>query len=359
MGDIEKDVTSALGLTRQELRDLVAGMGAEPFRGDQVFEWIHARGVLDPASMTNLPRPMRDVLAARIDLSAPLVRDLEESDDGTVKLSLVLDDGYSIESVIITSDQVEGAAGPSTLCVSTQVGCRVRCSFCRSGRHGFRRNLSAAEIVGQVTAARHGRGRDDVGRVVFMGIGEPLDNYDALARAIRILSDDRGHGLALRRLVVSTVGRPEAMARLARDFDGRVGLAVSLHSADPATRRRLIGSRSVAGPEEVVRAARAYPLAPRERVTVEVVLVRSVNDSPDQARLLASALERMRARVNLIPVNPFEGLELEPPDERVVGDYQRVLAGRGLPVFVRRRRGARILASCGQLAFGSGRGPGR
>jgi 23S rRNA (adenine2503-C2)-methyltransferase len=232
------------------------------------------------------------------------------------------------------------------------VGCRVRCRFCRSGREGFRRDLAAAEIVAQVAAARAGR---EVRRVVFMGIGEPLDNYEAVASSIRILSDEKGRAMAPRRLVVSTIGRTAGIGRLAEDFGGRVGLAVSLHSGREDTRARLVGARGVEGPGTIVEAARAYPLPARERVTVEVVLVGGVNDSRAEARALVSALHGLRCRVNLIPLNPWEGLGMEPPRSRDVEGYRRVLEGSGLPCFVRRRRGSRILASCGQLAFGSRR----
>jgi 23S rRNA (adenine2503-C2)-methyltransferase len=327
----------------------VGGLGAQSYRGDQVFRWMHVSGVLEPSAMTNLPAGLREALARSLDFTAPRVVDRLSSGDGTVKLSLELADGYRVESVLIPPLEADDRES-ATLCVSTQVGCRVRCRFCRSGSEGFRRNLDASEIVGQVAAARREGGR--VGRVVFMGIGEPLDNEQMLHRSIGILSDAEGHALAARRLVVSTIGRPEAMIRLGEAFEGRVGLAVSLHAADPDLRARLVGAGRAAGPAEVLEAARAYPLPPRERVTVEVVLVGGVNDSPAAADALAAALGGLRCRVNLIPLNPFEGLDMEPPGRRAVLDFQARLESSGLPTFVRRRRGARILASCGQLAFG-------
>jgi 23S rRNA (adenine2503-C2)-methyltransferase len=277
------------------------------------------------------------------------VVDVHEERAAALKLCLGLEDGYRVESVILAPEPGDEASG-STLCVSTQVGCRVRCRFCRSGAQGFRRNLETAEIVGQVAEART---RSAIGRVVFMGIGEPLDNTDAVVSSIRILADDVGAAFALRRLVVSTIGRPDGIRRLGEEFEGRVGLAVSLHAADPATRARLVGSRDAPGPDEVLEAVRAYPLPPRQRVTIEVVLARGVNDSEEHAAELAQALRGLRCRVNLIPVNPFGGLDLEAPAEVDVLRYQRRLARSGPPVFVRKRRGARILAGCGQLAFGS------
>ncbi len=310
---------------------------------------MHTAGVLDPSAMTNLPAELRAALAQELDFSLPRVVDGVSSGDGTEKIVLELGDGYRIESVLIPPADGDGQDA-ATLCVSTQVGCRVRCLFCRSGREGFRRNLDASEIVGQVLAARRRGGR--IVRVVFMGIGEPLDNEEMLHRAIRILTDGEGAGLAPRRLVVSTIGRPEAMIRLGEAFGGRVGLAVSLHAADPDLRERIVGAGRAAGPAEVLEAARAYPLPPRERVTVEVVLVKGLNDSASAAADLAAGLEGLRCRVNLIPLNPFPGLGMQSPGSRTVQAFQDVLDSAGLPTFVRRRRGAGILASCGQLAFG-------
>lgn len=358
MGKSRPSRLSLLGAERAELRQLATRLGEEAWRGDQVFHWIHASGVFDPASMTNLPRALRERLAGSIDSACPRVVESQDGGDGTVKLCLGLPDGYRVESVVIPREEGEADAG-LTLCVSTQVGCRLRCRFCRSGAGGFRRDLTSAEIVGQVLMAR-GLG-NRIGRVVFMGIGEPLDNYESLARSIRILSDEQGCGLALRRLVVSTIGRPDGIRRLGHEFGGRVGLAVSLHAGDPDTRAALVGSRDCPGLPQVMEAVRAYPLPARERVTIEAVLVRGENDSPAHARRLGKLLGGLRCRVNLIPLNPFEGLDLAPPREREVARFQDELARLGLPVFVRKRRGERILAACGQLAFGGRRAgqPGR
>jgi 23S rRNA (adenine2503-C2)-methyltransferase len=339
----------ALGQTRESLRRLASRLGEQAFRGDQVFRWMHRSGVLDPGDMTNLPRDLRDALARQLDFGAPRLVDRVSAGDGTEKLSLELEDGFRIESVLIPPSQADGQDAV-TLCVSTQVGCRVRCRFCRSGDAGFRRNLHASEIVGQLVVARGLGAR--VGRVVFMGIGEPLDNEEMLHGSIRILSDPEGAALTTRRLVVSTFGRPGALARLGEAFGGRVGLAVSLHAADPELRARLVGKGRAAQPGEVLAAARAYPLPARERVTVEVVLVGGLNDSIAAADELASALAGLRCRVNLIPLNPFEGLAMVPPGGTAVEAFRSRLDAAGLPTFVRRRRGSRILASCGQLAFG-------
>jgi len=356
MGAPSRQLVRLLGLDRGEVRSLVESLGEPAYRGDQVFGWIHAKGVVDPGAMTDLPMEFRARLAGAVDLAAPPVVSRLDADDGTVKLAIELHDGYRVESVIIPREDPEGEEDAGlTLCVSTQVGCRVGCRFCRSGREGFRRNLDATEIVAQLAAARSIAGASRVKRIVFMGIGEPLDNYEALARSIRILTDAKGAAMAPRRIVVSTVGRIEGMRRLGEDFGGRVGLAVSLHAADPGVRSALVEARGMPSPDEIARAARAYPVGPRGRVTIEVVLVRGVNSSPAQAGRLAALLGGLRCRVNLIPLNPFDGLDLEPPGPAEVERFQERIGRTGIRCLVRRRRGAPILASCGQLAFGGGR----
>ncbi len=341
-----------LGLPRAMLREIFEGRGVRGYRANQLFSWVHAAGVLDPASMTDLPLGLREDLGAWLDMSEPRVIDRVEDDQGTVKLLLGLADGYGIEAVVLPKDD-EAETTSTTLCISTQVGCRVGCMFCRSGAEGFRRNLDAAEVVAQAHAARAADPRaHPPSRIVFMGIGEPMDNYEAVATAIRILTDEQGLAMAHRRIVVSTVGRVRGIRRLAEDFEGRVGLALSLHSADPEVRAQLVGKGVLPDPGPALAALREYPLPAREKFTVEIVLVMGLNDSPGQARLVAAALRGLRCRVNLIPLNPFEGLDHSPPDQDVVEKYATILRGSGLATFVRQRRGHAILAACGQLAFG-------
>ncbi len=347
---------SLAGLDRSQVRGWAASVGEPAFRGDQIFHWIHAMGVTDPSAMTNLPPALRERLAQTGAAALPAEAARVVADDGTVKVAFALEDGYVIESVIIPQDDSEDgpATGRATLCVSTQVGCGVRCRFCRSGREGFRRNLAPAEILAQVIGARRiaaGSG-DRVNRVVFMGMGEPLDNLEAVETAIRILVDKRGEAFPQRKIVISTIGRPDGIRRLGDLFGGRLGLAVSVHAVDPAVRARLMGPGHESDLESILNAMRDYPLPPRDRITVEIVLVAGVNDSARQAAALASALHGIRARVNLIPLNAFEGVGLEPPSGQAVAAFRQILLDRGIDVLLRRRRGAQVLASCGQLAFG-------
>jgi 23S rRNA (adenine2503-C2)-methyltransferase len=328
-------------------------LGEPAYRGEQLFSWVHAKGVLRADEMTNLPSGLREVLAARLDLSVPAVRARIEAGDGTTKITMGLHDGFMIETVLIPRSDEAGGVESRTVCVSSQVGCAVRCRFCRSGQEGFKRNLDAAEIVAQVHAVRwqlcQGRVPE---RVVFMGIGEPLDNIDEVVQSIRILADERGAAIPTGRITVSTVGNPEAIRALALEFGGKLGLALSLHSVIAQTRAQLIGSRNAPDVREILSALREYPLGTRERVTVEIVLVAGLNDTPAEAAAMALALHGLRCRVNIIPLNPFDGLALGPPAERSVLDYQKMLSDRGFPTFVRRRMGDGILAACGQLAFG-------
>lgn len=344
------DAPRLLGLERERLGGMLEAAGERRYRADQVFSWVHAKGVLDPARMTDLPVRLRARLGRLVDVRVPDVVERREAGDGTVKMVLGLHDGWRVESVLIPRESDEDAAA-DTLCVSTQVGCAVRCRFCRSGAAGLRRNLDCSEILAQVHAARRLCGPGGLQRVVFMGIGEPLDNFEAVACTVRVLTDEKGLGLSARRIVVSTVGRPRAMRRLGRELDGRVGLAVSLHAADPRVRARLVGRRA-APPAPVLAAARDHPLGRRDRVTVEVVLVGGVNDAPRQAAQLVSALHGLRCRVNLIALNPFPGLDLRAPSRAAVESFAAVLSRAGVPTFVRRRRGEDIGAACGQLAFG-------
>lgn len=339
-----------LGLGRHELARLLEEHGEAGYRGEQVFAWVHARGVVDPAEMTDLPLALRERLPGLLELDVPPVTESVDGDDQTVKLVLQLEDGLRVEAVLIPRESDQGQV-VTTLCVSTQVGCRVGCRFCRSGQEGLVRDLTVAEIVAQVWAARRMLGPDrGLERIVFMGIGEPLDNYGPVAEVIRILSDPRGMGLAWRRFVVSTVGRTAGIRRLGEQFEGKVGLALSLHTLDPRLRRELMGP-GAPRVDRVLEAARAYPLGPRDRVTVEIVLVAGLNDTVPEARAMARGLAGLRCRINLIPLNAGACAHLRAPDERTVETYRRELTNRGFAVFVRQRRGDSILAACGQLAF--------
>jgi 23S rRNA (adenine2503-C2)-methyltransferase len=354
--------------TPAEWVELLAEWGEPGYRAGQVFRWIHQRGVLDPEQMSDLPKALRARLAEAGVQPQLSIAQVLASQDGTHKLLLELADRRRIESVLIprgspaATDLYDPAAldadgetsrlFPVTQCVSAQVGCAMGCAFCASGIAGLKRNLSAAEIISQVLAGRDqlaGSGR--LAGVVLMGMGEPLHNYDAVARALVLLADPQGIGMSLRRVTLSTSGLVEGIDRLGRDFGGQVGLAISLHAVDDATRNRIMPVNRRHPLAELLPALRRYPLPPRRQLTVEYTLIEGVNDGLSAARELARLLRGLRAKVNLIPMNPVAGSDLRAPEPRAVDAFQHELQTRGVDVFVRKRKGDDIAAACGQLAL--------
>ncbi len=330
--------------TVEGLRQRFASAGIEPYRADQVCAWMYRRGVDDPLAMTDLGRELRSRLAEQWESRALEVARVARSSDGTLKGLLRARDGALLEAVLIPE------AERTTLCVSTQVGCPLACSFCATGALGLTRNLGAAEIVDQLCLMR---AQLDAGRqitnVVFMGMGEPLLNLDAVLVAIRLFVDPKGFALAPRRITVSTVGvvpRLEALLACAP-----VNLAVSLHATTDELRDRLVPLN------------RRYPLAtllgalresefvtPRRPVFFEYTLMAGVNDGEGDARRLPGLLHGIPCKVNLIPMNSHPDSPLAAPGEEVMDRFMRVLAGAGMRVTLRRSRGADIAAACGQLA---------
>jgi 23S rRNA (adenine2503-C2)-methyltransferase len=259
------------------------------------------------------------------------------------------------------AEDTKGAAGDTdkspalvrvTQCVSTQVGCAMGCAFCASGVAGLKRNLGADEIVAQVVIGRTRLDADErLRNVVFMGMGEPLHNYDATVRALRLLTHPEGVALSARRITVSTSGLVPEIARLGSDFGGNIGLAVSLHAATDETRSRLMPLNKKYPLGALIDGLRAYPLPPRRRITIEYTLVAGYNDAPTEARALSKLLRGIPVKVNLIPMNPIAASELRPPPLSGVLDFQKVLCDAGYSCFIRRRRGDEVNAACGQLAL--------
>ncbi|MEW6439372.1 MAG: 23S rRNA (adenine(2503)-C(2))-methyltransferase RlmN [bacterium] len=324
----------------------VAGLGEPRFRAGQVFAWIHKKGILRPDRMGNLPGSLRERLADEpFSLAVSLERVLT-SRDRTRKFLFRLEDGLAIEAVLIPE------AGRLTLCLSTQVGCRMRCAFCRTGGLGFERNLRAGEILGQHYAIRSllkdVEGGPAVTHIVFMGMGEPLDNLEETRRALRILSHPLGCGMSLRRMTVSTVGIPAGLETLF--LETPVSITVSLNAADDETRSRIMPVNRRYPLGDVLETLRRLPLPPRRRFTIAYVLLRGVNDSPEDARRLVRLLHGIRCKVNLIPFNPFPGTELQGPEESGMLAFQALLRSKGVSAHVRQSRGSDILGACGQLA---------
>ena len=293
--------------------------------------------------MTDLSRELRTTLAASYTLTTPEIVKREQSSDGTEKFLLRLADGRQIESVFIPDT-------PSmTFCVSTQVGCAMACAFCLTGKMGLVRNLTAGEIVGQVRVlAHHVDLREKAFNIVLMGMGEPLHNYDATMKALRILADEHGFALPPRRVTLSTVGLLPALERLARE-PIMPNLAISLHAPTDALRGELVPLNKKYGIADVINACKRFPVRKRSRITFEYVLLAGVNDRPDDARQLAKLLAGLKSKVNLIPLNAAPGIPFERPSDAAIDRFAKTLADRGVTVSVRKSRGRDIRAACGQL----------
>ncbi len=366
----------------EEWAEVLSAAGERPFRGKQIFRWLHARGVVDSEKMTDLSLELRQKLVTWG--VAPIWNcvDSHRAVDGTRKLVLELSGGARVECVLIPmtakADRSDDAMAPIetdedeeddeegeapvpfgrtrvTLCVSTQYGCAMGCVFCASGRAGLSRGLGAGEIVAQVLEARrHLLPGEELTNLVFMGMGEPLHHYDETARAIRLLTHPEGLGMAARRITVSTVGLVRGIERLGADFDGKVGLAVSLHAPNDALRSRIVPMNEKIPLQRLLAAIRAYPLPRRRRITIEYTLLAGINDQQAQARELAQLLRGLRVKINLIPMNAVEGAEYRGSSSQWVQQFKDWLVSAGYSCFVRTRRGDEVLAACGQLAFQPG-----
>jgi 23S rRNA (adenine2503-C2)-methyltransferase len=338
-----------------ELEGLLAGAGAPRFHARQLFQWIHRRGMTDFAAMTDLGRDLRTRLAAGFQVSTPAIVRRDQSIDGTAKFLLRLVDGNLIESVYIPDT-------PShTFCLSTQVGCAMQCAFCLTGRMGIVRNLTAGEIVGQVRVLARELGMlDKRFNIVLMGMGEPLHNYDATMKALRILAEEHGMAVSPRRVTLSTIGVLPALERLATEAF-MPNLAISLHATTEKQRDMLVPVNRKYGLQELLDACRRFPLKRRNRITFEYVMLKDVNDTPEDARRLVRLLNGIKAKVNLLPLNEAAGIPFERPSDARVNRFAQILADHHVTVSVRRSRGLDIRAACGQLITESSRiqAPGR
>jgi 23S rRNA (adenine2503-C2)-methyltransferase len=349
-----EDIQDIGGLERTALEAILADGGHERFRARQIFRWIYRRGVTDLEAMSDLPRELRAALTSGFTLTTPRIAGRERSTDGTEKFLLHLSDGRRIESVFIPDTPA------MTFCISTQVGCAMGCAFCLTGKMGLVRNLTAAEIVGQVRVLADTLDlRNTPFNIVLMGMGEPLHNYDETMRALRILADEHGFALPPRRVTLSTVGLLPALERLSRE-PLMPNLAISLHAPTDLQRGALVPINSKYGIADIIDACKRFPLKRRSRITFEYVLLAGVNDRPVDARQLAKLLAGVRSKVNLIPLNAAPGIAYERPSDDAIDRFARILSERGLTVSVRKSRGRDIRAACGQLIVeGQKRSPGQ
>ncbi len=333
--------TALQGLFPEELKALCQSAGQPAFRGTQLWQWVQVQGATDWAQMGNLPKALKDALAATH--TPEPARILTESGEsgGTRKWLVGLDDGESVETVLIP------ARDRNTVCVSTQVGCRMGCAFCASAKCGFARGLSAGEIVAQVhlVAAALGKRPDNV---VYMGMGEPFDNYDEVLKSVRLLNHPEGLNIGARRITLSTSGVVPGIRRLAGEGI-QVELSVSLHAPNPELRRRIMPIENKYPMDELLRECADYTAKTKRHITFEYTLVKGVNDSPRDAEELAGRLRRFPCRVNLIPLSPVDEFKGEAPSREAMEAFLRILENRGVEGTLRESKGKGVDAACGQL----------
>ncbi|MEZ5498805.1 MAG: 23S rRNA (adenine(2503)-C(2))-methyltransferase RlmN [Steroidobacteraceae bacterium] len=337
-----------LGLDRNALEQFVVAQGSRPFRARQLMAWIYRRGESSLANMTDLAKGFREQMATMAEVRAPEVLTRQLADDGTVKWLLRADASQAFEMVYIPEPD------RGTLCISSQVGCALDCSFCATAQQGFNRNLAAAEIVGQLWLANRELiardcGQRPVTNVVLMGMGEPLANFRNVVTAVRIMMDDFGFDISRRRVTLSTSGLVPQIYRLANEVN--CALAVSLHAPDDQLRDQLVPINRKHPIDELLAACWHYLDEQNGRsVTFEYVMLDAVNDSPAQARALARLLAGHPAKINLIPFNSFAGTRYRRSSDAAIRQFQQVLLDAGIVATIRRTRGAEISAACGQLA---------
>ncbi|SRR6266404_9270154 len=340
--------TELLGLTQDELRDYFAALGEKPYRARQLYDAINRRRITGFDAMTDLPKTLRTILEDRASVTQTRIQSVFTSSDGTRRLLLKLGDNSEVESVFMPEAQRD------TICISSQVGCPLACSFCMTGVIGLKRNMTAGEIISQVAVTLnhvYGEGVQPPHRtnIVMMGMGEPLLNYDAVIKAVRLLADQAGLAITPRRITLSTAGIVPRIYDLAKE-DIRPSLAISLTAPTDELRDQLFPINRKYPLAELIDACRSYPLGDRERLTFEYVMLDKVNDSELCARQLVRLLATIKAKVNLIPHNPAPELPYDSsPMDRII-EFQKILTDAGLPSFIRRPRGRDISAACGQLA---------
>lgn len=351
--------TNLFGLDRGELADFLSRYDVPAFHADQVFRWLYAKRCFDASRWTDLARPLRSRLADESTVDPGRVVDRVEASDGTVKYRVRFAGGGDVECVRMCSERLhrESPSDRITFCVSSQIGCALDCDFCLTGKMGFVRHLTPGEIVGQVVLMQDVAGPDEQRfNIVFMGMGEPLHNYDGVMAAVRLLADPVGFGLSRRRITVSTAGVVPAIGRLA-DESVRPRLAVSLNATTDEVRDRLMPINRKYGVAELADTCEAFGRTTGERITFEYVLLEGINASDRDVDRLAALARRVRAKLNLIPFNavPDRLPYRAPRRERVLAMRDRLLA-LGVPVSIRWSRGADARAACGQLALNDLRG---
>ena len=330
-------------LTFEELKDFVKELGLEPYRAKQIARWVYKKRVPSFFDMTDLSKETRELLSKKAKIDVLKTVKVEESSDGTRKYLFELEDGNRIESVFIPERSW------NTLCVSTQVGCPVGCKFCLTAKDGFTRNLTAAEIVDQYIQVQRDVGEERrISNVVFMGMGEPLLNFDNVKKAVEIMTHRDMLDLSTRKITVSTVGIVPGIERMAREMN-KVKLAVSLHATNDAVRSRIVPLNEKWNLKEIFRALRKYPADNVRRIMIEYVMLNGVNDSERDAYELVKLIKGLKVKVNLIPFNPYPGAPFKPTPREKIEKFQKILWDNNVAAFIRDSRGQDISAACGML----------
>ncbi len=349
--ETNQNKTDLKNLSQDQLVEFAEKLGQPAFRGRQIMSWLYRPGIEDFEQMTDLAKVFRKVLADHSNFSHFKDPIIERASDGCVKFGFKLDDGYIIESVLIPEPD------RNTLCISSQVGCAMKCTFCLTGTMGFKRNLTPSEIVNQVVAVRDFLlnepkdaliGPDRVTNLVYMGMGEPLNNTENVLTSLSIITEQKGLDLACRRITVSTCGIVPQM----KIFGDRanVNLAISLHAVDDETRDQLMPINHKYSIDDLLEACKNYPMKKRSRIMFEYILLAGINDSDDEARLLAKKLRQIPCKINLLPYNESPGIPYKSPSRNRIMAFQKILRDANYSVFIRNSRGDDISAACGQLA---------
>lgn len=329
-------------LPLQELEKAMAGMNEPPYRARQIFFWLYQRGVCDFKEMSNLPGSLLEKLDQRYFIVQPDPREHRQSADGTEKFLFKLRDAQFIETVLIP------AARRKTVCISTQVGCKLACTFCASGKNGYIRNLAPSEILNQILYLQQTL-KHKITNVVFMGMGEPLDNYENVAKAVTIMNDAKGMNIGARRITVSTSGIIPGIKKL-KELGLQVNLAVSLHAVSDKLRNALMPINKRYPLEELIRACEEFKGKTGRMMTLEYVLLKGINDSPEDADGLAAIAKRLKVKVNLIPYSEVPEFDFRRPERERIRSFMKRLARRGTKATLRESKGKDIQAACGQLA---------
>jgi 23S rRNA (adenine2503-C2)-methyltransferase len=329
-------------LSLKELEDITENLGLKRYRARQIFKWVYQENTPDFNLMTNLPKDLRATLKRMFHFGLPETKGMEHSSDESIKFAFGTDDGHVIESVYMPEK------GRSTICLSTQIGCKMSCAFCVTGKIGFVRDLTVPEIIGQVMAMQPHRGDTRLSNIVFMGMGEPMDNVENVLKAIEILEEPFGLNISHRRLTVSTVGLVDGLRLIDHK---KAHIAISLNASTSALRTRLMPINRVYPLQDVIAFVKGLKNMGRTRVTFEYVMLKEVNDSLEDARLLVELLKGVRCKINLIPYNESPYTEFHTPDQQSVDLFQSYLIERHFTAIVRDSRARDIGGGCGQLGM--------